>query len=364
MKHTYGLIIAILVLLFHKANAQFNIILNPGSELNLKATTLLNADIQSFDNKSNTVFLKGTIKNTTTGLVVVNVVTSAIVIEPGFNPLASMNVTPIFQYNPASLAGATNLPFGSYELCIGIYFPSGVEAVASDCQMMKSLPMSPPMLVYPSNAAEILETYPILNWLPPSPIGVSQIQYKLKLVEILSGQSAFDALQRNNAHFEQSGIQATFLPYPVTALPLERGKEYAWHVSAFSAFAEPIGETEVWSFRVSKGDSLVVDTVQPEIASSYIRLKSNADSYFINVRKVLRLIADERYGPAQGSLVISDLDGKEVYARSVTVSGIGDQFYEIDLSEIQQIKPGERYRLKLIIKDRPAQYLIFKVIEK
>ncbi|MBU2586477.1 MAG: hypothetical protein KKH32_14255 [Bacteroidetes bacterium] len=144
-----------------------------------------------------------------------------------------------------------NAPSGDYTICI--YVKSEVdEELGRDCIQQRVEIMSGPILVSPADGETIPEgQVPIFTWLSPTP-APRDVNYSLKIVEVLGDQSPNEAMQRNTAWFERRDIRTTTLQYPVGARKFESGKKYAWKVSAVSGRDVVIESVEVFSFALGK----------------------------------------------------------------------------------------------------------------
>ncbi len=152
-----------------------------------------------------------------------------------------------------------NAPSGDYRICITVTNKSG-EELGSDCIDQKIEIASPPSLISPADGETIAaEMQPVFTWVAPIPTPSGQINYKLKIVEVIGGQSPQSAVQRNPALFEQSGIISTMFQYPSSAKKLESNKKYGWVVHALNREGKPIGSnngtSETFSFR--KGGTII-----------------------------------------------------------------------------------------------------------
>jgi hypothetical protein len=105
-----------------------------------------------------------------------------------------------------------------------------------------------PRLISPPDGASIRGTrrYPFFAWTGgalPRDAG-----FELRVVEVLRGQAAEEALAANPPWFERSGLRMTSLLYPVRARALELERLYAWQVRVISGRRE-LATSEAWSFR-------------------------------------------------------------------------------------------------------------------
>jgi hypothetical protein len=110
----------------------------------------------------------------------------------------------------------------------------------------RSMPAGPPRLVSPKNGAE-LQQEPLFTWMPPRPKPSGPVSYRLKLVEVLPGQSVEEALKANPEWFQKKGIRGTSFRYPVSGRRIEKGRKYAWQVTAEASGIQPL-VSEKWGF--------------------------------------------------------------------------------------------------------------------
>lgn len=161
-----------------------------------------------------------------------------------------------------------SFPEGNYQVTVepevvGSNIP-GVEGIAN---FMVRYPQ-PPTLISPSNGQIVQETVstPVFNWSPVmGPPGLT-LEYEFLLVELFEGQNPADAIVSNREHASALSIGNTMLPYTTSYLPLEKGKTYAWQVTARDVNGEiPIkneGRSEIFVFTYGSDeqeDELITD---------------------------------------------------------------------------------------------------------
>ncbi len=150
------------------------------------------------------------------------------------------------------------IPQGHYNLCLDIEDPEGGKLVQNVCSDFTIVYPDPPHLVTPfdGDSLENNMQYPVFQWTPVVAPPDYQLNYSLKIVEILPGQTPSKALNSNIPQFENDNILNTTLVYPISALPIEAGKTYAWQVQALDQFGYPPtqnnGESEIFTFRKKK----------------------------------------------------------------------------------------------------------------
>lgn len=178
--------------------------------------------------------------------------TSVFILPPGIISLSSADLSPIrtdfynnnFE-NSVSVMG--NFPDGFYIITVYVYEEGG-GLLGTDSFTQEVQNQSPPELQYPTDGSEVTEPLPLFTWIPSLP--EDDIQYTIRIVNVLSGQSPENAMTSNPAFFTQEGLTVSELAYPVYADRFETGEKYAWQVKAFG-MGVPVGESEIWSFTCS-----------------------------------------------------------------------------------------------------------------
>lgn len=144
------------------------------------------------------------------------------------------------------------LPEGDYNACITLRDMSGMVLVANVCAPFTIVYPNPPSLFFPMDGDSLDSVYPIFTWTPVNVPPAYQLHYVLRVVEILAGQPPHQALLANIVHYEENNLLTTSIQYPLSALPLEPGKRYAWQVQAVDQNGFPPsanqGRSEIWTF--------------------------------------------------------------------------------------------------------------------
>jgi hypothetical protein len=138
-------------------------------------------------------------------------------------------------------ARTSGLPPGDYTFRVWLLPDFGEGMIR-----FRSMPAGPPRLVSPRNRAE-LQQEPVFVWTPPMPRPSGMVSYTLKLVEVLPGQSVEEALKGNPAWFMKRGIRGTTFRYPVSGRRIEKGRKFAWQVTAEASGIQPL-VSEKWGF--------------------------------------------------------------------------------------------------------------------
>jgi len=138
-----------------------------------------------------------------------------------------------------------SVPAGYYTICFRVHDAVTGQILAEDCFFHEVSHPSPPILLFPLDGEALIAFNPVFSWLPPSPILFEQIVfYRLKIVEILEGQSLIDAIQNNLPWLEEFDIDIPSFLYPLDARALEPGVSYGWQVQAYLENGMPYGENE------------------------------------------------------------------------------------------------------------------------
>jgi hypothetical protein len=151
------------------------------------------------------------------------------------------------------------LPAGTYTICVYVKGVDG-EVMGYDCKVQIIAHPSPPELINPVDEANITEELLVFLWLPPMPMG-EFVTYKIKLVELLDGQTPIEAMESNPPWFEETEIFSTSFQFPISVREFEQGVTYAWHITAISGDDWVLGESQVWSF--TYGAAAVVSYEEP-----------------------------------------------------------------------------------------------------
>jgi hypothetical protein len=127
------------------------------------------------------------------------------------------------------------VPAGTYITCVTAYSTEGAILGMEKCitQVISRGFEGEITLISPEDGEEISDDNPNFVWMlsrpPKTQEGTITI---MRMVQIIGNQSPQDAITKNKAVFEQSGIRTTNIRYPTSAPKLEEGKKYAWIVIA------------------------------------------------------------------------------------------------------------------------------------
>ncbi len=120
-----------------------------------------------------------------------------------------------------------NAPEGNYTICVTAYSETGETVSLENCISQSVKITGRITLISPVDGEKVDSKLPVIfSWTPLQ--GTST--YRIKIVEVSQNQSVEEAMSKNKAFFEQSGIKMTSFEFPTTKIKFEEGKKYAWVV--------------------------------------------------------------------------------------------------------------------------------------
>lgn len=279
-----------------------------------------------------------------TGQEIFTASTAQFSLPKGARQLNVNTLTPI-QYNylsgTASNSLQTLLPAGMYNACYSIIsIAPKEETLAEECVQFDAEPLSPPMLVFPSDSS-VLDVAPAqFSWTPPLPAEMfSRLHYEVLITEINEGQKADEAIQQNIPFYSEGSVINNTLNYPGSAGHFEKNKWYAWQVVARddNSYA---GKSEVWVFKISEEPKKKDDPGLYIVLSS---VKNEYGTYYLKENKVgVKYYSFDKTHTA----TIRILDGSGTIVQQLEKQIIyGDNTFIVTLNNT--IKKGELFRLEL-----------------
>ncbi|MCD4775134.1 MAG: PQQ-binding-like beta-propeller repeat protein [Candidatus Aegiribacteria sp.] len=194
------------------------------------------------------VYLFVTIEKAGAGLLM-DATTSVFLLPPGYLELSSSEMSPISTnfYDPVfetSVGQMGGFPDGTYIITFYVYEEGGGLVGTGDfTQNVEN--HAAPELQYPTDNSEVTEPLPIFIWFPSFPPGI--VEYSIRIVNILEGQSPESAISANPAWLTANDIFTEELVYPVYASSFKYGDSYAWQVEGFYD-GSSVGKSEIWTF--------------------------------------------------------------------------------------------------------------------
>lgn len=189
-------------------------------------------------------------------------------------PVTVLDNTSLFDFDDASFPNSAlknqvrrtgRLPEGKYTACMTLEDLNGLILVTNVCADFTIIYPEPPHLIYPANQDSLPGeiTYPTFQWTPVIVPPAYFINYTLKIVELLQGQTPAQALSANYPHYINNQIDINSFTYPIDALPFDFNKIYVWQLQALDQFGFPPaqnqGKSEIFTF-VKKFPSIIIIT--------------------------------------------------------------------------------------------------------
>jgi hypothetical protein len=320
-------------------------LLNP-NPIPFKPQSLLYLNIISNYNVDKRVHIAAEISDANQSRLI-SFITEDFDLRPGSNTITALAIHDIKYMNDQVktwVARDGNLPPANYNYCINI-IPFEQAAIGRLCGEVGFV-IAPPELIHPYNTEHIPTQFPQLTWHAPTPltaIMTSALTYSLKLVEIVGNQPEYAAISDNPAIYFGQDIKQEYLAYQPQNHELEKGKTYAWQVSAFSG-NYLIGKSEIWTF--------VIDTAVHEKPieenGAYTILKASYDGSYIAFTNTVRFKFDGSYSAKTYPLKIYDEGHNDIAPPDLKiVPHYGDNRYSIDLTPYSQFKNNGLYTLEL-----------------
>jgi hypothetical protein len=231
------------------------------------------------------------------GTSVISIAVPNVRLAAGANALNRLsNKEASVDYGPGSKSSTLRrtgaLPYGEYILCYFFKDPGAGTVLGEYCYEKTVQPVLPPELIQPADGEAVNTVFPVLVWKGPFPPGDSPVSYALRLVEVLPGQSAAAALERNRPLLSRRYKNMTQLVYPADAPALSAQKTYAWQVAAFSDDYN-LGTTEIWTFQVETPENNIIPP--KKIAQAYREVKLSPDGSYYPAKGRLQFMYDNRY---------------------------------------------------------------------
>jgi hypothetical protein len=200
------------------------------------------------------VYLKGVIFENSQGEVI-TATTRSFIITPGINSmtgaqLGSIDVAYKSDKIKDVIRNTGGLPSGNYQVCVSVYEDLTNTLLTSDCINRTIENITPPMLVYPAHQSTVDNRIPIFSWVPSTTNNFRNFSYRLKIVEIIPGQSAYDAFASNPLFYDRADIPVNIYQYPVSAREFNNKTSYAWKVEVIDN-SIIISSSDIYKFSYS-----------------------------------------------------------------------------------------------------------------
>ena len=296
---------------------------------------------------------------------VLRIITGKHMLIPGSNSFSKANLNIIKKQYIEPHVGQyelkhRSLPPGDYTYCVKVICIGtadeceeilSLENLHQRCEDFNIINITPLLLNYPPDEAELEQGRPNFNWLPPMPLGNDpSMSYTYKLVQLRSNQTAEDGIRRNRAIYERQSIQGINQLFPTTLDELVAGESYAWQVEAFLGKMK-VATSEVWEFEI-KEDLTNVSFVDIQKPSNGIHVCEESLNFVYN-------------SPGGESLLnysIYDEGGNELHISEALYIEQGLNKLVLDKSLFSDI-PASSYTIKVINPKRRQYSISFRFKE-
>lgn len=315
---------------------------------------LWNISIMSSNSQAMNVRLVVTISDLQTNQLVLSGTTRFFLLNQGAVLLTQNQVSPI-SYQAVNANYPVDpqpdgfLPVGVFNICYTLYWQNndGLETVAEQCETLEVEPLSPPQLILPENEENIEQEYPFFTWTAPmSTTLLSGLRYDWKMVEVLSGQNASDAIQFNVPVWIQRSLPTNSFQYPLSLPKLDSSKLYAWQVTALNNLM-PVSHSEIWLFKISRNKELIPGRRK----GTYALLKKNLGGQAVLLDGDIQFVYTNDQNYKNARIMLFELNkGKRQAVLSSPILlplGQGSNYLRIPISSIKGIRKNQDYILEL-----------------
>ena len=308
-----------------------------------------------------------TMTDLTTGEIVLSAETRTFQLPKGIkqvrmNDLLPINYTVVSGSHRVDANPEGFLPVGLFRCCFLLRMVEGKQPDVEECQDAQVEPLSPPILISPSDSEAVESGCPLFIWSPPMPANLfNNLQYDLFVAEVTGSQAAGDAIQQNIPLLHQQNIASTSFQYPLSAPRLDTGKLYAWQIIAKNNIL-PVGKSEAWLFKLKNQES---DTIHQKLAGIYhARLTRDVVGAPVICSGVLHYAYNNEQNLGTVKVNVYDITGstiRQVKLQSTTQSlKYGENLVSLDLKENREFINGHFYLLELETPGGEHWYLKFE----
>ncbi|RAJ77242.1 hypothetical protein CLV59_1077 [Chitinophaga dinghuensis] len=270
--------------------------------------------------------------------------TQSIILKPGGQQLQVKDFAPLqYEFLSSSIDKRDNgmLSPGNYIACYTVMLDNekNFQPAVEDCIPFVVEPVSPPLLNYPEDSAVLDSRLPQFSWIPPAPLNLfTDLNYELRVVEVLPNQSFAESVQQNIPVYRAIGLRNSFNSYPSGGTALDTGKTYVWMVIANNG-KQFAAQTDIRSFTLNKGDSI------NHTSLAFVQLRKSLDGAVVTTMNPLKFIYNNESADKQASYeVISLEDDHRVMHGTIDVQR-GQNMLTLALKHVH--KDGQyQFRLK------------------
>lgn len=299
-----------------------------------------------------------------TGIEQLTATTGRISLPKGSLTVNVNSLNPV-QYNYLAMdAGsllANLLPAGNYIACYSFtrILSDKQDPLAEECVSFDTEPLSPPMLIFPADSAELDVSPSQFSWTPPTPAGmISKLQYEFLVTEVKPGQKPNEAIQDNMSLFSTAGIATNFMTYAASLPAFEKDKWYCWQVVARDD-KNYAGKSETWVFKVKQQtplDMIIAGT-------PYLKMKPETPETGIAPNGILKLSYFNRNGDKEAKLFVYDVSDADESGKSfITVKLVpGENQLQVNLKKVISISEEKIYRAEIVAASGEKNSVLFSI---
>lgn len=362
----YYLLTGVFMLTINNTMAQQKLLVNLSSidGTDITPDNVLSYKIQSLDNKSSTVMVRGSIRYRNSSLSATY--SFKCNISPGINSISAQSAHAQWQFSSTAFQELffTHhvMPSGTYEYCVTAD-PVGPANEAApgggeECIYHQSDELFLINLISPENKAKLTEYYPMLNWVANYSFS-NELTYRLRVAEMKQGQNPANAVARNQPVYDEKNLYQNSKIYPSYARPLVKDQPYAWTVDAYYK-GILLGSAEAWQF-IIKEDTLL-RSISPD--QSYIDIRREGGQNKIYAIGEIKLkYLEDRSKKEVLRLTLTDESNKAISLKTKQLdAAYGDNRYIINIKEEANLKHNATYTLQVENTKQQTYTIIFTYI--
>lgn len=299
------------------------------------------------------------LRNRINGLEVLTATTANIQVQAGAKQLNVSQLQPI-QYNNVvnniNVRTDDLLPIGDYTACYRLTGDKNI--LAEECISFDIEPLSPPTLITPVDASQLINNPTQLTWLPPSPFNLfNKLSYEINIVELLVGQKPAEAIQQNIPFYSASNIPTNQFSLMGLGLPFEKGKMYAWQVQARDDY-NYAGKSEIWTFSLDTNEitNMIVNVIP------FVKLKNFNPDKTIVPNGILKFSYINETDEKQINMIIRNLSNHKEKMKSFKI-GLqpGENLITLNVLKKLDLEYENLYQLELVNNRKENWKIIFEI---
>lgn len=283
-----------------------------------------------------------------TGQEVLTAFSSQFILNNGAKQLNANTLSPL-QYNNLT-TGINNsiqgmIPAGNYSLCYILTATGKEMPIAEECLQFDTEPLSPPMLIFPADSAELDNAPNQFSWIPPTPAGMlDMLRYEVIIAAISPGQRPEESIQENVPFYADANLFTNMMNYPSSANSFEKDTWYAWQVVARDN-KNYAGKSEVWVFRYKTNPILEIIKMAP-----YIKLSEKQGEVTTVHQGMLKMEYHNYLADSVAIISISDENEQSAIRSKIIELQIkpGQNYLQFDLEGKFNLNENTIYRVQLI----------------